>query len=151
MQHTRTCNEEGWRTLTRWVYVVPLLGVAFSLFEMSLTWRVAVFTLLSAITALCVLYAVWNLWAGGVFSCRLTDDAIIQQSPVSACGESFHIPLAEITAIERHDSGDEGPSDEWYIHTAVGRHRIASNYGNPAGKFAATLQERLPQVERIDT
>ncbi len=151
MEHTRRASDEGWRMLAKVALVGSALLFGSLIFDMGIVWRLIWTLVILSVLAIAVAYAVTNIRNDGTFSCLLTDQEFSQSIPVSSCGDSFQIRLSEITQIEIHDGGGEGPSDEWYIHTEDNRYRITTNYGNPDRKFGEAIQRALPHVETIET
>jgi len=151
MEHTRKASNEGWRMLATVAVVAPILGFWALIFDMGVIWRLIWTLILVSVSALVIAYAVFNIRSAGTFLCQLTEHEFLQSIPVASCGDSFQIKLSEITQIEIHDSGGEGASDEWYIHTENGRYRITTNYGNPNRKFGEAIQLSLPNVKTIKT
>ena len=151
MEHTRKASDEGWKMLATVIVVASVLGFGTLIFDMGVIWRLIWTLILVLVSGLAIAYAGSNIRSDGTFLCRLTADEFSQSIPVASCGENFQIKLSEITQIEIHDSGGEGPSDEWYIHTENGRHRITTNYGNPDRKFGEAIQLSLPHITTIKT
>ncbi|MCB1086759.1 MAG: hypothetical protein KDM63_06920 [Verrucomicrobiae bacterium] len=116
MEHVRDAKSEGWKIVVRLAVVVPIMSVIPMVFDMGAVFGTIWFLILLIVSGLSVSYAISNIRSHGSFVCRLTEDEFTQSIPVSSCGDSFQIRLSEITLIEIHDGGGEGPSDEWYIH-----------------------------------
>jgi len=151
MEHTRRASNEGWRMLAVVAVTAPTLWLFALFFDMGVVGRVVMALVVFIGSGFAVAYAVANLRSNRSFSCRLTDEEFSQSSPVAWSAESFRIKLSEVVLIEIHNSGGEGPSDEWYIHTKDGRFRIASNYGNPDRAFGEAIQKALPHVQTVRT
>ena len=151
MQYTRRASAEGWRVIATVAITVPLMILATFLFSMNIAFSIVFTVFILLVSGLALAYAIGNIRTGGMFICRLTDEDFIQIIPDRSCGDSFHVKLTEITKIECHEAFGEGPSDEWYLHTKDGRHRITINYGNPYRRFSEALQKALPEVETIQT
>jgi len=130
------------------IVVASELGVRSLIFDM--VFRLVWTLILVLVCSVAIAYAISNIRSDGTFLCRLTEDEFSQSMPVQSCGDSFQVRLSEITHIEIHDRGGEGPCDEWYIHAKSGRHRITTNYGNPHRKFGEAIERALPQIETIE-
>lgn len=151
MEHVRDTKSEGWKMVVRLAVIVPIMSVVPLFFDVGTVFGMFWFLILLVGSGLGVSYAIFNIRSHGSFVCRLTEDEFTQSVPVSSCGDSFQIKLSEITLIEIHDSGGEGPSDEWYLHTKDSRNQITANYENPYRKFGEAIQRALPQVQTIKT
>lgn len=151
MEYHRNATDEGWKTLAVTAAVSVLLLFGTLIFDMGTIGRSIWSILVLAISSIGVGYTVVNIRSGGVFRCHLTAHEFIQEIPVQSCGENFRIRLDTITKIERHDTGGEGPSEEWYLHTDSGRYRITSNYENPVRKFVEALRNYKSEIEIVET
>ncbi len=151
MEHTRRASYEGWRMVAVLTVVAPILYCMAWVFDMGIIWQVTWTLIITLVAVLVAAYAIANIRSKGTFSCRLSDDDLTQITPTASCGESFQVKLSEITQIEIHDGGSEGPCDEWYIHAKGDRYRISSNYGNTNRKFGEAIQRALPHIKTIKT
>jgi len=137
--------------IIRLAIIVPIMMIIPLFFDIGLIFRIIWFLILLVVLVIGICYAVGNIKNGGIFLCRLTDHDFSQFIPDPSYGESFQVSLSEITQVEVHNGFGEGPSDEWYIHTENGRHRITTNYGNPDRKFGVAIQKSLPHINIIET
>ena len=106
---------------------------------------IAFISIVLVVAAIAAYYAIVNLKSGGTFFGRLDNHAIGCNCPVPACGESFRLPIKDITILEKEDWGDG--SYRWYIYDRTGRRFwLTSNYDNPADVFIAEIRKRIPEV-----
>ncbi|GAA5495897.1 hypothetical protein Rhal01_02078 [Rubritalea halochordaticola] len=151
LEHQKKTADQGWSMLILTPIVLLPLLLGSLIFDMGIFWRTVWSLLLLGIGGIVIQYAMTNIRLDGLFTCRLTETHFTQQFPEYFDGPSYHLTLESITVLECHDTGGEGPSHVWYVHTESSRHQITNNYDNPADCFAEEIQQRCPELKLIHT
>jgi hypothetical protein len=155
LEHTRSTAAEGRSvilgTIATCIGMAIVLPVMFpDIWDDDRFFFVAWYGLLTVAAIVSVTLGVRNIRTNGTFHCRLSKNRLECHCPVSECGESFSVAVSTIFRIEECASSESTHS--WYIWEDSGRrHRLPTNYGNPAEQFIEHIRNLNPTAENIRT
>ncbi len=154
LEHRRSTAREGVRLLVGLGASVVGLGVLQvflfpSIWEESPRFVVAFFAIEALVTVVVLTFALLNVMQGEEFVCRIDESCIQCFCPVSVCGQTFKIHIADVVKVEREEWSD---SHRWYLWDKAGRkYWLTSNYGNPADQIIELVREANAAVAEVRT
>jgi hypothetical protein len=149
-------KREGWTTLF-WggftsIGLIAWIHVFRHFVDMPSLTLVVIWDLFAAaLGALLIFgYAIPNIKMNGEFRFLVTSEEISCISPAAKFGDSYTIPICEITALEKK-SGSEG-SYNFFLQTSDNRRlNITQNYKNPRRKILKIVRELRPGLPEKHT